>query len=191
MTHSLVSALASSFALVGLAEMGDKSQLVCIALSTRYRILPLIAGVVAAFALLNALAVFSGAMVAAAIPHVWLALAAALLFVVFGVQTLRQSEEESVEISEKKTHHIFLQAFALIMVAEFGDKTQLSVAALSLVMPPFAVWLGSTLALLATSLLAVLLGRVLLQHFDLHLIRKISGVLFILFGVATLIGVWW
>ncbi len=189
MTEAFLTALASSFTLVSLAEIGDKSQLVCIALSARYRMIPVIAGVVTAFALLNALAVLFGAMVAQAIPQNLLAIAVAFLFIVFGVQSLREGvDEEAIDIAEKKSHHIFMQAFVMIVIAEFGDKTQLSVAALSLVMHPFAVWMGSTLALLATSLAAVWLGRLLLQRFDLALIKKASGYLFLLFGVLTLFG---
>jgi len=54
-------ALASIFSLIGLAEMGDKSQLVCIALAVRYRAAPVLMGTIAAFALLNLAAVLIGA----------------------------------------------------------------------------------------------------------------------------------
>lgn len=60
---------ASSFSLIGLAEIGDKSQLVCIALAVRYRAIPVLIGAIAAFALLNLAAVLIGAAVANWLPE--------------------------------------------------------------------------------------------------------------------------
>ena len=189
---SLATALFSSFTLVSLAEIGDKSQLVCIALSARYRAMPVLAGVVFAFSLLNALAVAFGTVVAKAVSPQILAVVVALLFIGFGVHALRgEDDDEEVEIKPAKNHRIFVTAFLLIVMAEFGDKTQLSVAAISSVMNPLAVWLGSTLALLATSAAAVLLGQLLLKRFDLALIHKASGVLFLVFGILTLAASFW
>ena len=102
-TSTLLTALFSSFTLVSIAEIGDKSQLVCIALSARYKSLPVLAGVVSAFALLNALAVIFGAIIADVVAPQLLAVGVALLFFGFGIQTLREHEDtEAVDISEKK-----------------------------------------------------------------------------------------
>ena len=67
MASSLIDAV-TTFGLVALAEMGDKSQLVCIGLAARHRGLPVLIGAVAAFALLNLIAVVFGAGLAQWLP---------------------------------------------------------------------------------------------------------------------------
>ena len=59
----------SSFTLISLAEIGDKSQLVCMALAARHRHWPVILGATMAFLALNTLAVLFGAGVAAWVPE--------------------------------------------------------------------------------------------------------------------------
>jgi putative Ca2+/H+ antiporter (TMEM165/GDT1 family) len=76
----------------------------------------------------------------------------AILFAIFGIHALRaDDDDDEEEIEEKSGHGIFFTTFVLLTVAEFGDKTQLAVVALSSVHVPAAVWLGATLALAATS----------------------------------------
>jgi len=76
-----------------------------------------------------------------------------------------------------------LGTFLLITMAEFGDKTQLAVVALSSTSLPIAVWLGSTVALIATSALGVWAGRTILQRIPITLLHKISGIIFILLAI--------
>jgi Ca2+/H+ antiporter, TMEM165/GDT1 family len=185
--QAILTAAATSFALILAAEMGDKSQLVCMALAAKHRPVPVVFGALSAFALLNALAVGFGKAIANWFPEYVIAAAVALLFIVFGIQALRTEAAEShEEFKEKSGHGIFVTTFLLITVAEFGDKTQLAVVALSSTTSPVGVWLGSTLALGATSALGVLAGRKLLEKISLELLHKIGGVLFLMLsGVAV------
>jgi Ca2+/H+ antiporter, TMEM165/GDT1 family len=185
--QAMLKAAATSFALIFAAEMGDKSQLVCMALASKHRPVPVVFGALSAFALLNALAVGFGKAIANWFPEYVIAAAVALLFIVFGVQALRTEVEEShEEVKEKSGHGIFFTTFLLITVAEFGDKTQLAVVALSSTTSPVGVWLGSTLALGTTSALGVLAGRKLLEKISLELLHKIGGILFLMLsGVAV------
>ncbi len=171
----------TSFALIVAAEMGDKSQLVCMTLASRHRAMPVILGASVAFAFLNILAVVFGAAIANWIPDYILAAIVALLFSVFGIHALFYNDEEDHdgEVIEKSGHGIFLTTFLLITVAEFGDKTQLAVVALSSTANFYAVWLGSTAALIFTSVLGVLAGRAFLHKIPLTLIHKISGIIFL------------
>ncbi|MEH6626933.1 MAG: TMEM165/GDT1 family protein [Motiliproteus sp.] len=181
----LLTASGLSFLLVFLAEFGDKSQLVCMTLAARHRPWPVLAGAVIAFALLNLLAVMFGATVAHWLPPFWIAIAVALLFTLFGIQALMSHEDDEEELVQRSVRSLFATAFVLIFVAEFGDKTQLAVAGLSAAQPPVAVWLGSTLALLATSALGVVLGRTLLQRLPLSWLHRGSGVLFLLMAATA------
>lgn len=171
----------TTFLLITLAEFGDKSQLVCMTLAARHRGLPVILGAIAAFALLNLLAVLFGAAIAAWLPA-WLVTATvATLFAFFGIGALRyNADDEDESIEEKPGHGIFATTFLLIFLAEFGDKTQIAVAGLSGTNAAGAVWLGGTLALACTSMLGVMAGRKLLHRLPLVWIHRVSGVFFLL-----------
>ncbi len=175
---------ATSFALIAAAEIGDKSQLVCMTLASRHRAMPVLLGAISAFAFLNTLAVIFGVAIASWLPEYIVAAIVAILFAAFGIHSLRvEMEDESSEIKEKSGNGIFFTTFVLITVAEFGDKTQLAVVGLSSTVAPIAVWLGSTAALASTSALGILAGRTILQKIPLVLLHKISGTIFLMLSV--------
>ncbi|WP_031437752.1 TMEM165/GDT1 family protein [Methylobacter tundripaludum] len=175
---------ATSFALIAAAEIGDKSQLVCMTLASRHRAMPVLLGAIAAFAFLNTLAVMFGIAIASWLPAYIVATIVAILFAAFGIHSLRvEMEDENEEIKEKSGHSIFFTTFLLITVAEFGDKTQLAVVGLSSTAAPIAVWLGSTVALASTSALGILAGRTILQKVPLVLLHRISGTIFLMLSV--------
>jgi len=104
---------ATSFALIAAAEIGDKSQLVCMTLASRHRAFPVILGAISAFAMLNTLAVIFGVAIASWLPDYIVAGTVALLFAAFGIHALRmQEDEDDEEVKEKKRpqhflHHVF------------------------------------------------------------------------------------
>lgn len=176
----LSAAAATSFALIAAAEIGDKSQLVCMTLASRHRAMPILLGAIAAFAFLNTLAVVFGVAIASWLPEYIVSATVAFLFAAFGIHSLRlQEDDDDEEVKEKSGHGIFFTTFFLITMAEFGDKTQLAVVALSSTIAPVAVWLGSTIALASTSALGILAGRTILQKVPLILLHKISGTIFL------------
>ncbi len=181
-----LSSAGTTLLLIALAEFGDKSQLVCMTLAARHRGLPVVLGAVAAFALLNLLAVAFGAAVAAWLPEWAVTLAVGALFLVFGINALRYSDDEDDEtIEEKPGHGIFATTFLLIFLAEFGDKTQIAVAGLGSTQPATAVWAGGTLALAGTSLLGVIAGRRFLNRMPLLWIHRISGAFFLILAALA------
>ena len=176
----------STFALISLAEIGDKSQLVCMTLAARHRHWPVLLGATAAFFILNALAVLFGAGVAAWVPERLMAGIVAVLFALFGIHALRSPEdEESEDVSEKPGHGIFFTTLLLILVAEFGDKTQIAVAGLAGSLAAIPVWVGASMALVTISALGVWAGRTVLQRLPLHWLHRVSGGVFILFALLA------
>ncbi|HEY8035686.1 MAG TPA: TMEM165/GDT1 family protein [Methylobacter sp.] len=174
----------TSFVLIAAAEIGDKSQLVCMTLASRHRAMPVLLGAIAAFAFLNTLAVVFGVAIASWLPEYIVATIVAVLFAAFGIHSLRvEMEDEGNEIKEKSGHGIFFTTFLLITMAEFGDKTQLAVVGLSSTAAPIAVWFGSTAALASTSALGIVAGRTILQKVPLVLLHKISGTIFLMLSV--------
>ena len=177
---------ATSFVLIAAAEIGDKSQLVCMTLAARHRATPVLFGAITAFALLNSLAVIFGSAIANWFPDYIVSATVALLFAIFGIHSLRIEEDEEIEeVIEKSGHSIFFTTFLLITVAEFGDKTQLAVVAFSSTSLPIAVWIGATIALALTSTLGVIAGRTVLQKCPLTLLHKLSGAIFLILAVLA------
>lgn len=175
---------ATSFALIAAAEIGDKSQLVCMTLASRHRPMPVMFGAVAAFSLLNTLAVVFGVAIANWLPEYVVDATVAILFAAFGIHALRPPKgDDDDEVEEKSGRGIFFTTFALLTLAEFGDKTQLAVVALSSTHLPAAVWLGATLALATTSALGILAGRTIVQKIPLVLLHRLSGAIFLVLAV--------
>ncbi len=182
-----LAATATTFVLIFLAEIGDKSQLVCMTLASRRRHQPVFWGAVSAFMVLNLLAVVFGAALALWLPERFIAAVVAVLFAVFGVLSLRAgagSDEDCGDVTPRSGHSIFATTFMLLFFAEMGDKTQLAVAGLAGTFPPIPVWIGATLALGATSALGILVGSTLLRRVPLRRLHQLSGVLFL--AIATL-----
>lgn len=184
----------TSYFLILAAEIGDKSQLVCMALAVRYRATPVLAGSILAFLFLNSIAVIFGSAIAGWIPELVIAIIVSALFLGFGLHALFASADDDDisgknisddDIQIKSQRHILLSTFALITLAELGDKTQLAVVALSSQGNPTSVWFGSTLALVTTSVMAVWAGRTLLQRIPIVLLHRISGALFIALSVLA------
>jgi len=182
----ILSVSLSTFTLIALAELGDKSQLVCMTLAARHRHWPVILGATTAFIILNTLAVLFGAGVAAWVPERVTAGLVAVLFGAFGIHALcKQDDGESEDVAERSGHGIFLTTLLLIFVAEFGDKTQIAVAGLAGSFDPAPVWLGATSALIMVSVLGVWAGRTVLQRLPLLWLHRVSGGVFLLFALLA------
>ena len=182
-----ITAVTTPFGLVFLAELGDKSQLVCMTLAARHRHWPVLVGAMVAFVILNTLAVVFGAGLSHWVPERVLAAVVALLFAIFGILSLRAKEEEGEEdVTERSGHGIFVTAFLMIFLAEMGDKTQIAVAGMASTLPVIPVWIGATAALFATSALGVVAGRKLLRRIPIHRLHQISGVFFLILAAFAL-----
>ncbi len=81
-----------------------------------------------------------------------------------------------------------LTTFSLIALAEFGDKTQLAVIALSARYDRVKVFTGVILAFALVTGLGVLVGEALFTFIPENVIRILAGLLFVAFGVLTLIS---
>lgn len=179
--------IGSSFVLLFLAEMGDKSQLLAMTLAHRYRPLPVIAGVMLAFLLLNLLAVLLGDVLFQFIPQRMLLLAAGLLFLFFAWRFWLEAGEDEELVRRSGGRDVFLSSFALIFVAELGDKTQLAMVALVAgTGEPWSVFVGGTAALWTVSLLGVAVGSTLLRRMPKAWMHRIAALLFLLFAVLAL-----
>ncbi|MGD1983207.1 MAG: TMEM165/GDT1 family protein [Chromatiaceae bacterium] len=176
----------STFTLIALAEIGDKSQLVCMTLAARHCHWPVLLGATTAFVILNVLAVAFGASIAAWVPERLMTGIVAVIFAAFGFHALlNQNNGDSEEVVEKRGHGVFFTTLLLILVAEFGDKTQIAVAGLAGSMASIPVWVGATVALVMVSALGVWAGRTVLQRLPLHWLHRAGGAVFLIFAAMA------
>jgi putative Ca2+/H+ antiporter (TMEM165/GDT1 family) len=180
-------ALFIAFTLLFLAEMGDKTQLMAMTLAHRYRVLPVVVGTFAAFALLNLLAVLVGEGLARIVPRNAVLVVAGLLFLLFAWRSWRDGAEEPTEATTIDHRRAWLTSFTLIFVAELGDKTQLAMVALAAKTGAlWSVYIGGTLALWTVSLLGILVGHTLLRKIEPRWVHRAAALLFLVFGLLAL-----
>jgi len=177
----------STFGLLFVAELGDKTQLMAMSLAHRYRALPVILGSFSAFLLLNGLAVLLGAGLSTLIPRPLLLAVAAVLFLAFAWQSWRDGGADDAAISRGRRLGAVLASFLLIFLAELGDKTQLAMVALAARGEALlAVFLGGTAALWLVALLGIVFGRTLLTRIPERVVHRSAALLFALFGLLAL-----
>lgn len=170
------------FLSVGLAELGDKTQLAIFCMSSESREHgKLLLGVMLAFALSTAIAVVLGNFAAAYIPVEYVKVAAGALFILLGLLTLFGKNNGARGCALKNP---LLSGFILTFLAELGDKTQLTAALFATRLSPVLVFIGSLLALSVLSLIAIYAGKFVASRIDRRLISSIAGIMFILVGIA-------
>jgi putative Ca2+/H+ antiporter (TMEM165/GDT1 family) len=196
----VLTAALTAFVLIVPVELPDKTFVATLVLATRYRALPVWLGVVAAFGVQCLVAVAAGGLIAL-LPPTPVRLVAAGLFAVGAVILIRgarradevEKEQES-EFSAKVGGQATVSAaraagtsFLVLFAAEWGDLSQLLTAGLvARGGHPVGVFLGSWLGLAVVSGAAVLLGRVLLRHVRLSVVRYVGGVVCAILAVVTL-----
>lgn len=183
-------AFGTAFGLTFIAELGDKTQIAILTLSARYGYLPVFLGACVAFVILNALAVTVGALLAKYVPREVIRYVSAAVFILFGLLAFRPEEEEEEDQEKSGGRGPFLTSLAVVALMELGDKTQLSLVALtSRFKAPVFIFLGGTAALILTSFIGAILGKWLSRIVPLKWIRWASGVVFIAFGALIAFGV--
>jgi putative Ca2+/H+ antiporter (TMEM165/GDT1 family) len=183
--ESHLEAIVSSFLLVAVSEMGDKTQLLELTLATKYRRPWVVMGGILAATLLNhALASGVGTWVSEQVPPRVMAAVLAATFVAFGVWTLKP---DTLEGNAKPDRFgPFLTTTILFFLAEMGDKTQLATVALAARFQSVVlVTTGTTLGMLASDGLAVFLGERLARKVSMKWIRVGAATLFFAFGAAS------
>jgi putative Ca2+/H+ antiporter (TMEM165/GDT1 family) len=178
--------LLTSFGLVFLAELGDKSMLLALAFATRYRPLPVVAGIaVAAFGMLG-LSTLAGAALGAALPEQALAIVGGLLFLGFGIWTLRGDDDDD-ESTDLRGTSVLLGVTLAFLVAEFGDKTMIAAVTLASTQPALPTWIGAGLGMTVASGLAIVVGSVLGARLPERATRLVAAGAFLVFGVLLLV----
>ncbi|MFF5715438.1 TMEM165/GDT1 family protein [Streptomyces buecherae] len=179
---------AVTFGVVFLAELPDKTALAGLMLGARYRASYVFAGVAAAFAVHVALAIAAGSVLTL-LPQRLLQAIVGVLFLAGAAMLLLKKDEDDEEIAKPADQSFWKVAgsgFMLILVAEFGDLTQIMTANLAARYDsPLSVGVGAVLALWAVAGIGIVGGRTLMKYVPLRLITKIGAcVMLVLAGFS-------
>ena len=180
-------ALLVSTAVVALAEMGDKTQLLTFVLAAKYKQpWPILLGILVATLANHAFAGVLGVWLASVVSPDTLRGLVAASFFGFGLWAL---VPDKLEGSPKdRAASVFLTTLVAFFLVEMGDKTQLATVALAARYQALAlVVAGTTLGMMLANAPAVWLGDRLAHKVDMKLMRIIAAALFVLLGVVTLL----
>ncbi len=184
----MIAALLFSFAVIFIAELGDKTQLVAMMFALRYRWWVVLSAITTATIAVHLLSVAIGHYLGAALPTHLLGILAGVAFVFFGLWTLRGDSLSADEASraERATAPAFFVVTSAFVLAELGDKTMLATVTLAADRDWVGVWLGSTLGMVVADGLAILVGVVAGKHLPERAIQIVAAALFLGFGVYML-----
>ncbi len=178
-----------SFAVVFLAELGDKSQLMALAFASRYRAWTVLLAVTIATLIVHAGSVLLGSVVALALPTALIQVVAGLAFFVFAAWTLRgDSLGKDDESRARRTGRwAVLTIGTAFFLAELGDKTMLATITLATTEEPWGTWLGSTAGMVAADAIAIGIGAFLGTRLPERAVKVFAAGAFIVFGVALIV----
>ena len=183
--------LATTYAIIFVAEIPDKTSLASLVLATRHRPLPVFLGAGLALTVQSLVATAAGQLVSL-LPARAIHVGTGVLFLLSAAwMWLRKSEveKEAAGAEAPGFFPVMLKVFTVIFIAEWGDLTQVGTAALAArYRAPFTIFLGSAAALWSVVAVAVFVGNRAGRLLDPVLTQKIAAVVFLAVGVALLAG---
>jgi putative Ca2+/H+ antiporter (TMEM165/GDT1 family) len=183
-----------SFLLIGIAELGDKTQILTLALAAKYPMEKVIYGIFSATAALMLIAVLVGGVIQKLVPMIFISILAGAFFIIYGliiIAPIKKAEEkEEVSSSAIKSKDPFWIVFGSFFLAEIGDKTQLATFAMTAKYgSPVQIWIGATLGMVMVNLFGIVIGNVLRDYMPEKMINYLTGGLFIIFGALTFLSI--
>ncbi len=176
-----------STAVIFVAELGDKSQLMAMTFAARYRARDVLIGITVATALVHLASVGIGAFIGDRFAEKQgpIAVVAGLAFLAFALWTLRGDEltEEEADKARRSRGLALVAVGTAFFLAELGDKTMLATITLATQEGWLGTWIGSTVGMVAADALAILVGAVLGKHLPEKAIRYGAAALFAVFGL--------
>ncbi len=184
--------LVATFVVIFLAELGDKTQLVTISFASKYPHTPVFLGVFFGMSMVTVLGVVVGTILFEAIDVTYVKLLSGAIFIIFGIWTLRgarvNEDKEGKDESQLRNKSVFSTTFIMISIAEFGDKTQFMVIALTAQYgAPALVFIGAILAFALIVGIGVVVGKKMSEKVSSKWIELGSGLLFIVIGILFIL----
>jgi putative Ca2+/H+ antiporter (TMEM165/GDT1 family) len=190
----------TAFIFIFMAEMGDKTQFMTLAMAAKYKGRIVLAGVTLGTMVISLVSVALGETVGKFLPVFWINLLAGVAFIIFGGLELKGEDAEAeAEAEESKAGADQVKEkfgrFGPVMtiattffVAELGDKTMLATVAIAGREGSFiGVWLGSTVGLVAANALAIFAGKALKQKLSAKTLRYCVAAVYIISGILAIV----
>ena len=180
-----------STAIVALAEMGDKTQLLALLLAARFRKpVPILIAILLATIINHGVSAVIGQWITTVLSPEILLWIVSIGFIAMAAWMLvpDQLDDESENINKWQKYGVFGATFVLFFLAEIGDKTQIATVALAARFDSiFWVTAGTTLGMMLANAPAVFIGNKLADKRPISLIHKIGAAIFFLLGVGALV----
>ena len=175
-----------AFVLVFVAEVGDKTQLMLMTLAAKYTASQMILGILLGVGINHGAAVLIGCYLSNIINGDLLQFFTGFIFVAFGVMTI-VFDDENEKGRNFKLGPVLTTALTFLL-GEMGDKTQLTAMTLAMeAQHPALVLAGSVSGMLAIGIGGIIIGSALTKHIPSNIIKAISGLIFIIFGLMRFI----
>ena len=179
-----------STAIVALAEMGDKTQLLALLLAARFRKpVPILLAILLATLLNHGISAVLGQWITTVLSPDVLLWIVSVGFIAMALWMLvpDELEDETDNINKWQKYGVFGATFVLFFLAEIGDKTQVATVALAARFDSvFWVMIGTTIGMMIANAPAVFVGNKLADKLPIPLIHKIGASIFLIIGVSTL-----
>ena len=172
-----------------IAEMGDKTQLMLVAMTSKFKLKDILLGTGVAILVLNGLAVLAGGLVSTVVPTWLIRLIAGAAFLFFAATTLKGDDDEEENVKDRKIKFAPLSVFCTFFVAELGDKTQLTAITFGAnegLSAAVVVWLACSLGLFAADVIGLLIGYLLKSKAPEGMLNTVAFFIFSIFGILTL-----
>jgi putative Ca2+/H+ antiporter (TMEM165/GDT1 family) len=180
-----------STGVVGLAEIGDKTQLLAFILAARFkRPFPIIAGILCATLVNHGLAGALGAWITSAVSADVMRWVLGVSFIAMAIWTLIPDKIEEEETQVAKHLGVFGATLVTFFLAEMGDKTQIATVALAAhYANPWLVVAGTTLGMLLADVPAVFVGDKFAAKMPMKLVHSIAAGIFAVMGLLALLKI--
>lgn len=188
-----------AFILVFISELGDKTQLLVLSFSAKLKVKTILLGVALGSFLSHGIAILFGGFLGnienLTFQYV-LKIVTYLSFIVFGIITLVNSKN-SGETSTDNTKRNLKSSFSYILfialtiaIGELGDKTFLASIGLGIEYSAYKILLicGAVMGMVVSDLIAIVFGKMLASRIPESLMQKLSGILFLIFGIVCLLN---
>jgi len=174
-----------STSVVGLAEIGDKTQLLSLVLAARYRKpIPIVLGVFAATLVNHGFSGALGAWLASVINPTVMNWAVVASFALMAIWILIPDKLDDADaVTAKGQLGVFGTTLVTFFLAEMGDKTQIVTVALAARFHEiFGVVAGTTLGMMLANVPAIYLGHKFADRLPTKAVHALAAIIFVVLG---------
>jgi putative Ca2+/H+ antiporter (TMEM165/GDT1 family) len=177
----------TAFVLITLAEMGDKTQLLAMAFSSKFKSISVLIGIFIGSFLNHGIAIAIGNYVSRFVSIEKIQILASILFILFGLWSLKIDNEDSDEENVKGNYGPIITVALAFFIGELGDKTQLTAMTLGANSKyPIFVLFGTVCGMIVTGGLGIIIGKLLGKKIPEVTMKIVAAFVFIFFGTIGL-----